>query len=424
MKKAVIFTGLVKVDKNLVGTAVIYQKIADILLRQGYAVGMVVPEQNNLKNKINYYTWSEKNNKKLINSSDLVIFGAYPPVEPMYYAYQKKKTIITYLWSIAPVGSLEFKDFASINKQRGLHYYINASYNLSLLLSDKIFCRNERVRNLVLGSLLALGRVDLKNYQGDKTLRNLIDTAPFGIEARAPKHKKNIYRGVIKGIKDDDFLLIWNGGVWNWNDGETLIKTMKLIREKYNKKNIKLILQGFKHPDENQKLSQEAQRTLDLIEKYELEDKNIFIAHWLAFKERENYLTECDAGIVTAPNIPEANFFLKTRIYDYLWADLPVVLGDNEAFAPFINQMKLGLVAKCGTPQDFTKKIIALEKSSAMRAGIKNNIKTIKKNLNWNKTLEKVKEYFKNPEKDKLKYVSGRSLYRENIKNNLNIINK
>jgi glycosyltransferase involved in cell wall biosynthesis len=422
MKKATIFTGLVRLDENLVGTAVIYKKIAEILLAQGYRVDMVVPEINLENNKVNYHTWNDKNNKKLINNTDLVIFGAYPPIEPMYYAYQKKKTVITYLWSIAPIGSLEFSDFNNINKQRKLHEYITASYNLSLLLSDKIFCRNERVRNLVLGSLVSLNRIDLKNYQEDKTLKNIVEVAPFGIEARSPKHKKDIYRGVIKGIDKNDFLLIWNGGVWNWNDGKTLVETMKIIRDKYKKKNIKLILQGFKHPAENQKLSHEAKKTLKLIKKYKLENKNIFVTPWLPFKERENYLTECDAGIVTAPNIPEANLFLKTRIYDYLWAQLPVILGDNEAFASFIAQMKLGLVAKCASVEDFAEKIIELESNKNLQASIIGNIKQVKKELSWKKTLKNLEKYFKNPYNDKQKYKPLRKLYKENIKNNINKI--
>jgi glycosyltransferase involved in cell wall biosynthesis len=163
-------------------------------------------------------------------------------------------------------------------------------------------------------------------------------------------------------------------------------------------------------------------KTLKLIKKYKLENKNIFVTPWLPFKERENYLTECDAGIVTAPNIPEANLFLKTRIYDYLWAQLPVILGDNEAFASFIAQMKLGLVAKCASVEDFAEKIIELESNKNLQASIIGNIKQVKKELSWKKTLKNLEKYFKNPYNDKQKYKPLRKLYKENIKNNINKI--
>jgi len=44
------------------------------------------------------------------------------------------------------------------------------------------------------------------------------------------------------------------------------------------------------------------------------------------------------AGIVTSPDIPEANLFFKTRIYDYLWAELPIILYDCEAFASLVQE--------------------------------------------------------------------------------------
>lgn len=422
-QSAVIFTGFVKIDKNLVGTAVIYKKIADMLLQQeGYQVDMVVPEFGDLKDKIVYHTWDAKNNKRLINAAQVVVFGAYPPIEPMYYAWQKNKVIMTYLWSIAPIGSMEFRDFPSLNKQRKLHQYISASYNLSLLLSDKIFCRNTSVRNLLMGSLLSLGRVDLKNYSEDRRLQSLVEVAPFGLESRAPIHKKDVYRDQVPGIAKKDFLLIWNGGIWNWNDGETLMKTMRLLRDKHGKKDIKLILQGFEHPDKNQKMSEEAQKTLRLARRYKLINDTVFFTQWVAFNERGNYLTECDAGIVTSPDIPEANLFLKTRVYDYLWAELPVIIGDNEAFAPFVKKMGLGVISICARAEEWAENIVKLYSQPAMQKAIKTNIRAVKKEMTWTKTLRGVKRFLKNPTRDSSKKLADKKILHDNIKNNLRII--
>ena len=414
----VIFSGLVNIDKNLVGTAVIYKKIADLAKKLGYQVDMVIPNLIDAKDDVKYCVWEKKNNQKLINQADIVVFGAYPPVEPLNYARQKKKIIVSYLWSVAPIGSMEFRDYKDANKQRELHEFISSSYNLQLLLSDKIFCRDHEVRKLIIGSLLSLGRIDLNNYYEDRTLNSLIEAAPFGIEDREPRHKKNIYRGIINGIEKNDFLLLSSGGIWNWNDGETLVKTMGLIDEKYKLKNIKLILQGFRHPDKKQKLSFEAEKTLKLAKNYGLLGKNIFLTDWVPFLERENYLTECDAGIVTSPDIPEANFFLKTRIYDYLWAELPVLLGDNEAFAGIVMKNRLGLIAKCGQADDWAKNIVYLYKNKKGQKQIKTNIKKIKKVMTWKKTLKPIEIFLKNPKKDKNLFKNDRKLFINNIKYN------
>ena len=422
MKKATIFTGLVEINENLVGTAVIYKKIAELLVQKGYETHLVVPEKTDIKSqKLNFHLYNNTQNKKLINQSSLVIFGAYLPIEPLIYAYRKKKTIVTYLWSIAPIGSLEFKDFKNKLKQNRLHQYITASYNLSLLLSDKIFCRDEQIKKFILGSLTNLGRVNLKNYEKSKQLKNLVEAAPFGIETLTPKHKKDIYRTKYKNINKNDFLLIWNGGIWNWNDGQTLIKAMDLLKNK----NIKLIFQGFKHPSEYQKLSLEAQKTISLAKKLKLMNKNVFfIEKWVPFEQRGNFLTECNAGIVTSPDILEANLFLKTRIYDYLWAELPILLNDSEAFAKIIEKNNLGIVAKTKNPRDLANKILKLYTNKKLQEQIKNNIKKYKQQISWQKTLKPVKNYLAKPVKLNDKYQKDDKVLQNSIKSIIDFLKK
>jgi len=415
----VIFTGLANIDKNLVGTAVIYKKIAAIAQKLGYCVDIVVPDLAEVESGINCHSWDKKNNEKLINQCDIAVFGAYPPIEPLLYVSKKKKIIMSYLWSLSPIGSMEFSDYRDFKKQRKLNEFICSSYNLQLLLSDKIFCRDAEARKIILGSLLSLGRIDLYNYQEDKSLKKIAESAPFGIEKKSPRHMKNVYRGVVEGLGKNDFLLLSSGGIWNWNDGEVLISAMKLLSAKYHRNDIKLIFQGFRHPDSNQKLSDEAEKTLRLAEKSGLIGKNIFFAPWLPFTERDNYLCECDAGIVSSPDIPEANFFLKTRIYDYLWADLPVILGDNEAFSSLIKEKELGVIAKCGEADDWARVIIGLYRDKKKQNRIKSNIKNIKKEMIWDKTLGPVRKFLKNPEKDKNLLLRDRKLFFGNIEKNI-----
>lgn len=394
-KIALIFTGLVRIDQNLVGTAVIYHRIANILKACGYSVRMVVPEISPSAPPLaEYYRYQDKNNRLLIKQADVVIFGAYPPTDPLLEAYRQKKIIATYLWSIAPIGSLEFKDYKSPAEQAKLHRFITASYNLSLLLSDKIFCRDEGVRKLVLGSLISLGRVNLDNYQKDSGLHNLVEAAPFGVDSQKLPKIKGSYWQKYAGIKPGDFILVWNGGIWNWNDGETLVRAMSLLK-KYR---IKLVFQGFKHPEPGQKSSVKAEKTLALAERLRLINKNVFfIDDWVPYNERYHFLGNSDAGIVCSPDIPEANLFFKTRVYDYLWAELPVILGDCEAFAPLIKTHGLGLIAKTGASSDWAKQILLLSRDINLRRQIRKNIKKYKQTIGWEKTLSPVKAFAMHP---------------------------
>ena len=415
-QKATIFTGLVNVDKNLVGTAVIYKKLADLLVKKGYEVSMVIPQETDLKDsRINFCLYEDKNNRKLIRSSNLVFFGAYPPPDPLWYAYSRNKTIITYLWSIAPIGSLEFQDFPERKRQKDLHQFITASYNLSLLVSDKIFCRDEQIKTFLWGSLTSLGRVNLDNYYKHKKLENMIESAPFGLESTKPKHTHDVYRGRFKNIDHKDLVLIWNGGVWNWNDGTTLMEAMKKLK----KEKVKLVFQGFKHPDKDQGLSQEAKRTWRAAKEKDVVGNNVFFSEeWIPYHQRGNYLTECDIGVVSSPDIPEANLFFKTRIYDYLWAELPIILNDCEAFAPTVRDKGLGLVARTGDAKDWADKIAKLKKDKKLRDRIKKNIRDHKKELTWTKTLKPVEKYLEKPSRLGDKNDADNLLIQKNIEIN------
>ncbi len=385
-----IFTGLVKINQNLVGTAVAYKELAQFLSKAGFLVNLVLPEQTDLSlPDIQIYIYKQRNNQRLIDQSKVVIFGAYPPVEPLKYAYQKNKRIITYLWSLAPLGSLEFNDFFSHTKQQNLYNFIVESYNLSLIYADKIFVRNIKARDFVLGSLISLGRVNLKNYFPHRNFKSLIEISGFGLPSHKPKKKNSLYRNKLSNIEQKDFLIIWNGGIWNWHDAQRLVKIMQAIYRR--RKDIKLIFQGFHNP--HNIYTPQAKATKKLADKLKLTDRNIFFSgHWITFKNRADFLLEANAGIVTSPNIPEANFFTKTRFYDYLWADLPIILDKHEAFAPEVGKYNLGVILEGNIEHD-AENIINFIQNQKIQQQIQQNIRDYKKNLTWRETLKPVIQY-------------------------------
>jgi len=391
-KKITIFTGLVKIGPDLVGTAVVYREIAHLLRMKGFEVSMVVPEPvDNPEKGIAYYVYEPRRNKKIIRQSDIVFFGAYPPTDPLEYAYKNKKIIVSYLWSLAPIGSLEFRDVPSREEQDRKQRLIVDAYNRTLLYSDKVFCRSEKARDFILGSLAALGRANIYNYGKERNFRNIAEVAPFGIPQTSPHHTKNIYRGVISGVGKNDFLLLWNGGVWNWNDATGLVEIMNYIRRRDKK--IKLIFQGFHNPQSKYALSAEAKKARRLAEKRSLINNNIFItSEWINYDERGNYLTEVDAGITLSPNIPEANFFIKTRYYDYIWAGKPIILNEFEAFAPEVKNKGLGLVLT-GDYRQMAEDIIRFSRNKKSLAKIRKNLLAYKKGRDWRSNLGPVVDF-------------------------------
>lgn len=78
-------------------------------------------------------------------------------------------------------------------------------------VGDFFLCASERQRDLWLGHLSALGRVNVATYGQDSSLRRLIDVAPFGMDPTPPPIGPAI-KGVIDGIGAHDTVLLWAGG--------------------------------------------------------------------------------------------------------------------------------------------------------------------------------------------------------------------
>ncbi len=55
-------------------------------------------------------------------------------------------------------------------------------------------------------------------------MRKLIDVIPFGLQEGEPKRRGKGAKGNIEGIGENDKLMLWGGGIWDWFDPLTVIR--------------------------------------------------------------------------------------------------------------------------------------------------------------------------------------------------------
>ena len=82
-------------------------------------------------------------------------------------------------------------------------------------LGDYFICANERQRDMWLGRFCALGRLTPELFAHDPSMKRLVGLVPFGLPDKPPVSERRVLRGVVPGIGEDDFILLWGGGVWN-----------------------------------------------------------------------------------------------------------------------------------------------------------------------------------------------------------------
>jgi len=82
-----------------------------------------------------------------------------------------------------------------------------------LRTGDAFVCASERQRDLWLGALGVLGRLNHEEHARDPSLRHLIGVVPFGIEASPPNVGDPVLRGVLPGVDERSQILVWGGGL-------------------------------------------------------------------------------------------------------------------------------------------------------------------------------------------------------------------
>jgi len=217
-----------------------------------------------------------------------------------------------------------------------------------LIKGDYFITANEEQRDYWIGMLSVYNRINPWTYEADKTLYKLIDVVPFGIAEEKPVHKKKVLKGVYPGINEDDKVILWGGGIWNWFDPLTLVKTMKDISKERD--DIKLFFMGTKRPDAPDDIADEKShfRKMEMdarkfCKKEKLLDKFVFFNDWVPFFDRENYLIEADIGISLHLKTVEAEFANRTRILDYIWAKLPIITTKGDPLSRLVEEKELGI---------------------------------------------------------------------------------
>jgi glycosyltransferase involved in cell wall biosynthesis len=268
--------------------------------------------------------------------------------------------------------------------------------NEQLDRGDFFLCASERQRHFYLGQLAALGRINPSNYALDPDLEQLIDIVPFGLSDIPPVHERDVLKGVVENIGRDDKVLLWSGGLYNWFDPKSLIRAVAKLTE--TRPTVKLFFQGTKHPHPGVPEMGIVAESRALAQELGVLDSAVFFnASWVDYADRQNYLTEADAGVSTHFAHVETTFSFRTRILDYLWAELPMVVTEGDHFAQLVAEETLGVAVPSG---DVDALVEALEKvlfDEKFIAEAKRNIHRVRESYRWGRVLAPLVEFVRDP---------------------------
>jgi len=268
--------------------------------------------------------------------------------------------------------------------------------NEQLRRGDFFLCASERQKHFYLGQLAALGRINPATYTDDPDLDGLLAVVPFGLSSEPPQHERDVMKGVVAGIAVDDKVVLWSGGLYNWFDPKSLIRAIAKLESR--RPGVSLFFQGTKHPHPGVPEMAVVGESRELARRLGVLDKSVFFNDsWVDFSERQNFLTEADAGVSTHYSHVETTFSFRTRILDYLWAGLPMVVTAGDYFAEVIQKEGLGIVVDA---EDVDGLADALEKvlwDEDFADSARANIARVRARFEWDQALAPLVEFVADP---------------------------
>ncbi|WP_043721932.1 glycosyltransferase [Kutzneria sp. 744] len=289
---------------------------------------------------------------------------------------------------------------------------VTAVLNNQLKRGDFFLCASDRQRHFWLGHLAALGRLTPQVYDADPTTRSLIAEVPFGLPAKPAQRTAPAIKGVVGGISQQDKVIVWGGGVYNWFDPLTLVHAVDQLRARHD--NVRLFFLGMRHPNPEVPDMGIAGRTRSLAARLGLVGTHVFFnEQWVPYADRQNWLLDGDCGVTTHFEHVETTFAFRTRVLDYLWAGLPIVTTDGDSFADLIRRERLGVVVSPEDPGELSEALERVLYDEEFADGCRERIAVVRERYTWDVVLAPLVEFCRAPRPAADRLVAAGPLVRE-----------
>ena len=178
-------------------------------------------------------------------------------------------------------------------------------------------------------------------------LAQLVSVVPYGLPNEPPRRHGPGLRGVLAGIEAGDKVVLWGGGVYNWLDPACVVRAVDRLRHRVPE--VRLVFLGMRHPNPASPQMRVATELQALSSDLGLTGKHVFFnPGWVPYEARADFLLDADVAVSTHLDHLETRYSFRSRVLDYLWAGLPMVLTGGDVLAEEIASAGLGATVAAG----------------------------------------------------------------------------
>ena len=384
------------VGERMAGPAIRYWELARILSRE-FEVVLAAPGKPAIESpgfRLEGYEADGGVLADLTKVVDVVMVSGYL-LYKFPFLKEGGRPLVVDVYDPFTLENLEIHSERPLAEQRGIHDINLAVLNELLQVGDFFICASEKQRGFWLGMLSALNRVNPATYSQDRSLRKLIDVVPFGLPSEEPRHEKDVLKGVWEGIAPQDKVVLWGGGIYNWLDPLTLIRAMSRIVEL--RQDIKLFFMGVKHPNPQVYTMRICTEAIRLSKELGLCNKYIFFNDWVAYGERHNYLLEADVGVSLHLDYIETTFSFRTRVLDYIWAGLPMIVTRGDDMSELVERYGLGKVIDYQDVERLSTGLLEMLDQPHLKEAYAPRFEEVRGRLTWSQVAAPLIEFCRPP---------------------------
>jgi glycosyltransferase involved in cell wall biosynthesis len=243
---------------------------------------------------------------------------------------------------------------------------------------DIYLCANKNQKRYYQGVLSALGRINPATYQDE-----LILIVPYGVYRQPPVVTDKPITKLLADQKGKQHFrrLLWFGAVYPWFDFQPLVDALKVINQTVP---TKLVVVGAKNPFN---AHPDFVRRYDEFVAYVASDpenqQNVVLQDWVEFNDRANWYLDSDLVILINKIGSENELAWRTRLVDYIWADLPIITNGGDPLGEEL--IAAGAAARL---EDFSaaglaQSLTTLLSDDKSLATLKKNLTAVRPNYYW-----------------------------------------
>jgi glycosyltransferase involved in cell wall biosynthesis len=327
-----------------------------------------------------------------------VVVAQQLPAQLLRYVTKLPVRYVADLYNPLMIELLEAMADAGLPREQSVARRLTRTVFAQCAAADFMICASEKQRDLWIGGLGLSGLIGLESYRRDRTYRDVIDVVPFGLSERPAVHTRPVLKGVWPGIGADDRVLLWGGGIWRWLDALTPIRAVERLAAE-GRRDVHLFFLGVQRPSAgDQVVPSGAEAAIAYARERGLDGTCVhFNEGWVPYDERQSYLLEADLGISAHHDHLETRYSFRTRVLDYLWAGLPMVLTEGDSMADLAEREDLGATVGAEDVEGFAQAVAGLLDDDARRAASAARVGEAAAAFRWEQAARPLVDFCREP---------------------------